>query len=192
MTTTTAPVVTPERFHQGYTWEGYLESMKVNKDRFLKFYEEFQVQPEDAAFLKRFNAAKGPVRMLVLTEDWCGDCVRGVPVAVRIAEAAGMELSILARDQHMDIMNAYLWRHEFACIPVFVFFDKDWKELGHWIERPASGYSFAAEVREELAAQNLSDEEFTKALRQRRESVQLAWMHDSVTEIREQILYRVL
>jgi len=192
MTTTVKQIMTPERFAQGMTWSQYVDSIKANKERFLQFYSDFKVKPEEVAFFKKFNAKKGPIKVVVIGEDWCPDVVRGIPVAVRLAEAVGMDLRIFPRDQNMDLMNEYLWRHEYLSIPVFAFFDKDWKELGHWIERPASGYKFAADLTEELSESNLSDEDKTKLIRERRAGVQLAWMHDTVQEIREYIFYRVL
>lgn len=192
MTTTVKQIMTPERFAQGMTWGQYGDSIKANKERFLQFYSDFKVKPEEVAFFKKFNAKKGPIKVVVIGEDWCPDVVRGIPVAVRLAEAVGMDLRIFPRDQNMDLMNEYLWRHEYLSIPVFAFFDKDWKELGHWIERPASGYKFAADLTEELSESNLSDEDKTKLIRERRAGVQLAWMHDTVQEIREYIFYRVL
>ena len=192
MTTTVKQIMTPERFAQGMTWSQYVDSIKANKERFLQYYNDFKVKPEEVAFFKKFDAKKGPIKVVVIGEDWCPDVVRGIPVAVRLAEAVGMDLRIFPRDQNMDLMNEYLWRHEYLSIPVFAFFDKDWKELGHWIERPASGYKFAADLTEELSESNLSDEDKTKLIRERRAGVQLAWMHDTVQEIREYIFYRVL
>lgn len=191
MTTTAKEIMNAERFVQGLTWAQYLDSIKVNKEKFQQFYDEFQVKPEEVAFFKQYNAKRGPVKLVVIGEDWCPDVVRGIPVAVRLAEAAGFELRIFPRDQHLDLMNEYLWRHEFLSIPVFVFFDKDWKELGHWIERPAAGYKFGSDLNQELSKENLSDEERTKIIRERRAGVQVAWMHETIREIREFILYRV-
>lgn len=191
MTTTARQIMTPERFAQGMTWSQYVDSIKANKERFQQYYNDFKVKPEEVAFFKKFNAKKGPVKVVVIGEDWCPDVVRGIPVAVRLAEAVGMDLRIFPRDQNMDLMNEYLWRHEYLSIPVFAFFDKDWKELGHWIERPASGYKFVADLNEELSGGALSDEEKTKLVRERRAGVQLEWMHDTVREIREYVFYRV-
>lgn len=192
MTTTAKQIITPERFAQGYTWEQYVEAIKANKERFQQYYDEFKVRPEEVDFFRKFNQRKGPVKVVAIGEDWCPDVVRGIPVAARLAEAAGMELRIFPRDENLDLMNEYLWRHEFLSIPVFAFFDRDWKELGHWIERPAAGYKFVFDLNQELAGSNLSDEEKTKLVRERRAGVQVEWMHETVREIREYILYRML
>ena len=35
----------------------------------------------------------GPAKVLILGEDWCPDVFRGMPVVVRMAEAAGLEIA---------------------------------------------------------------------------------------------------
>ncbi|MSQ27328.1 MAG: thioredoxin family protein [Dehalococcoidia bacterium] len=186
------PIMTAERFAQGMTWGEYFASIQANKPKFEKFYNEFRVNPEEVAWYKKFNAKNGPIKIIAIGEDWCPDVVRGIPVIARLAEALDVELRIFPRDSHMDLMNRYLWRHEYLSVPVFVFFDKNWKELGHWTERPAAGYKFVAEIREELAQSNTSEEESLKVIRAKREGAQEVWMHETIKEIREQILTRVM
>ncbi len=191
-TTAEKQVMTPERFAQGYTWQDYMASIKANKERFQQNYDEFQVDPDMVPFFKAFNAKKGPVKLVAIGEDWCSDVVRGLPVAARLAEAAGFDLRIFPRDANLDLMNEYLWRHQYLSIPVFVFFDRDWKELGHWIERPAIGYKFVAELQEELAKSGASADEVAAATRERRAAAQKEWMHETIRELKEQVLYRVM
>jgi len=57
-----------------------------------------------------------------------------------------MELRVFPRDANMDIMDQYLNQGKFASIPTFVFFDRDWRELGQWIERPAAATAIMALV----------------------------------------------
>jgi hypothetical protein len=47
-------------------------------------------------------------------------------------------------------MQRYLNKGQFKSIPVFVFFDEDFRELGHWIERPASVTEIRAKRRNEI------------------------------------------
>ena len=64
-------VVTPERFASGITYQEFVEQIKVNKDRFQQFYDQFQLTPEDAEFFKRaVQDPQGPAKMLVIGEDW--------------------------------------------------------------------------------------------------------------------------
>jgi len=75
-------------------------------------------------------------RLVVLAEDWCGDASSTVPVLARWAEAAGMELRILRRDQHPAVMDAYLSNGARA-IPVVIVLTDQMEEIGHWGSRPA-------------------------------------------------------
>lgn len=128
--------VTRERWEQGYTWEAYLDVIQANKPRFQRNHEETEIGPEDAAFFRSVKEREGgELTVLVLGEDWCPDVYFNLPTMVRIAEAADLPLRIFPRDQNHDLMNRYLKDGEFMSIPVFVFFGKDWRELGHWIER---------------------------------------------------------
>src|SRR5204863_504076 len=79
---------------------------------------------------------KGLDHMIVIGEDWCPDVYRGLCVAQKIADGAGIPLRFFERDQNKDMIAEYLKDGQFESIPVYVFYDRDHKELGHFIERP--------------------------------------------------------
>ena len=131
-------VVTPERFEQGKTYEDWTAGLERNQDRFRENYEGTTVSPEDTAALKELVAKpNGPAKILVLGEWWCPDVFRGAPVFARIADAAGIPARFFNRDENKDIMAEFLKDGEYESIPVAVFYTKDHKEIGHFIERPA-------------------------------------------------------
>jgi Thioredoxin len=74
-------------------------------------------------------------RLLVLAEDWCGDAVNTVPVLARWAEAQGVELRILRRDEHPVVMDEYLTNGS-RSIPIVIALDASFHEVGHWGPRP--------------------------------------------------------
>ena len=75
-------------------------------------------------------------RLLVLAEDWCGDASNTIPVLARLADSApGIELRILRRDEHPDVMDRYLTNGA-RSIPIVIALDREFKELGHWGPRP--------------------------------------------------------
>jgi hypothetical protein len=181
-------VVTPERFQTGFSYSDYIGQIKVNKARFDGFYENFKVTPEDTQALKDLVAnPNGPVKMLVLGEDWCGDVIRGMPVLARICEAAGLEMSIFPRDENHDIMNEFLKNGEWMSIPVAVFYTKDHRYICHWIERPASAELEMKEIEKTIWAEkpDIDDQEFGRERRARTAARAEAWQQDSVTEITE-------
>jgi len=67
-------------------------------------------------------------------------------------ESETLDVRIFLRDQNDDIMQRYMNKGQFKSIPVFVFFDEDFRELGHWIERPASVTEIRARRRKEIFA----------------------------------------
>ena len=142
--------VSRERFEQGLSYDAYKAQMTKNQERFLENERTLELDAEDVAF---FRALPEPLNVLVLAEDWCGDVINNLPVLGRLAEASGkLTLRIFLRDQNLDIMDQYLKDGQFRSIPVFVFFDSKFNELGHFIERPARITQLIQEMRNDLFA----------------------------------------
>jgi hypothetical protein len=123
--------VTPERFAQGMTFAEYLAQMRTNKDRFEKRLAETEITPTDR------EAMRGrTLKILVITEDWCGDALVGFPGLARLIEGApDVEMRVFLRDANPDVMDQYLKRGLYRTIPVFVFFDEQMNELARFMER---------------------------------------------------------
>jgi thiol-disulfide isomerase/thioredoxin len=138
------------RFDQGLTYEAYKDQMTRNRDRLEENERRVELNKEDLA---AFRALPRPVKVVVLAEDWCGDVIANLPVLGRLAQESGkLDVRIFLRDQNDDIMQRYLNKGQFKSIPVFVFFDDAFRELGHWIERPASVTEIRAKRRKEIFA----------------------------------------
>jgi hypothetical protein len=139
MTTTVDPAtaVSPQTFAAAKTYDEYIGSISRNAEKFADNLAKTQISDEQASRLRALvERADGPAKVLVIGEDWCPDVFRGMPVIKRMADAAGMEMRVLERDQHMDLMQHFKNEGEFDSIPVLVFFTRDGRYLCHWIERP--------------------------------------------------------
>lgn len=78
-----------------------------------------------------------PFRLLVIVEDWCGDATNTVPVLVRwIEQVPGAEIRLVRRDQHPELMDAYLTGTS-RSVPIVIVLTGDMEEVGHWGPRPA-------------------------------------------------------
>ena len=146
-------VVTPERFDRALTYPDYLAAIAVNRDQFEHFYDIARLSADDIAFFR--NAASrpdGPAKVLVIAEAWCPDVFRGVPVIARIAEASGLTMKIVLRDENPDIMDEFLLNGTARAIPVAVFYTRDHRYITHWIERPAVAHAEIARLRAEFSA----------------------------------------
>jgi hypothetical protein len=130
-------VITIERFGKGKTFQEYLASGIRNRNLFEDNYNGLTISAEQERALKELAARPdGPHHVVVIGEDWCPDVYRGAGVAQRIAEAMGIELRYFERDQNKDMIAEYLKNGEFESIPVFVFYDREHREVAHFIERP--------------------------------------------------------
>jgi len=185
--TTKESVVTPERFESGMTWEQYLGHIQRNKAKFQYNYDETPIPAEYAARLRALaQQPHGPARVLILGEDWCPDVFRGMPVIVRIAEAAGLEVRIFPRDENLDIMNEFLNRGEHQSIPVAVFYTADHRYIAHWIERPAKAEAELDEMRKIF--EGLDREKDIQEMRRRNDEFQrgpmwASWRDATIAEI---------
>ena len=126
--------VTKERFAQGLTYDGYKAQMSRNKEKFEENERTVQLPAGELEAMK-----KGPkLKVLVLTEDWCGDALANVPIIGRLAKETGrFDVRVFLRDQNDDLMSQYM-NGEYKSIPVVAFFDDSFREVGRWIERPAT------------------------------------------------------
>ncbi len=138
MTQAAESVITIERFRTGKTFQEYLDSGIRNRELFERNYRDLALNDAQTAALKAAVARpNGLDHMVVIGEDWCPDVYRGLGVAQRIAEAAGIELRMFERDQNKDMIAEYLKDGQFESIPVFILYDRNHREIGHLIERPA-------------------------------------------------------
>ena len=127
-------MVTKERFAQGMTVQQYVDQMGTNKDKFAEFLGEISVSAEDKGSFDRLGKK---LKVLVITEDWCGDALYNVPILFKMVEGnPNIETRVFLRDKNPDLMDQYLNQGMFRSIPVFAFFDENMNEVARFIERP--------------------------------------------------------
>lgn len=142
--------ITKERFEQGLTYTEYKSQMTRNLDRLENTEKTVELAAEDVAF---FAQLPQPLHVLGIVEEWCGDVLNNLPVVARLADESGkLDLRLFLRDQNLDLIDQYLNQGQFRSIPVFVLFDQNFNELGHWIERPALLNELLAKLRADLFA----------------------------------------
>ena len=121
-----------KRFNTGQTWKDYMAQMGDTRARTEHNYASSKLTDEERKF---FGGVNGVKYVVMLAENWCGDVHRNSPLIAHIVEAMpGAELRVFLRDQNPDLRDAFL-NNGYQSIPVVVFFDKDWNEIGRWLER---------------------------------------------------------
>ncbi|MEM1451257.1 MAG: thioredoxin family protein [Planctomycetota bacterium] len=134
-----------ERFWpSAVSWTAYLDAVEEKADLWASYAKRARVHEDERA---RLEALPGARRILVLSEDWCGDAIRSVPTIVAMAEAVpGVEVKVLQSDDHPEALSERL-THGGRAIPIAVVFDENGEELGAWGPRPAP---LQAELRKKL------------------------------------------
>lgn len=127
-------MITQERYEAAQTFADYLAGVQKHPELWRAIYAKSRVPAE---IVDRI-AALPPRRLLVLSEDWCGDAVNIVPVVARLQEACPnlTDLRVLARDQNLDIMDAHLTGTS-RSIPVVIVLDEKLGECAWWGPRPS-------------------------------------------------------
>jgi hypothetical protein len=143
--------VTREQFESGMTYDAYKAQMTRNQERFLENEKKIKI---DSADLEAFKKLPKSLKVLVIAEDWCGDVIANVPIVGRLAQESGkLDVRVVLRDQS-DLIDSYLNKGQFKSIPVVIFLDENFNELGAFFERPESVTARRAEQRKQIFAEN--------------------------------------
>lgn len=133
----------------GIAWDRYLE-LEVREHREL-WHGVWQRARSPRDQLDRLARIGGSWRLLVLSEDWCGDASNLVPVLARFADdAPELDLRILKRDEHPEVMDLYLTNGS-RSIPLAIILDDRGDAVGRWGPRP--GYLQEFVMRERRIAE---------------------------------------
>jgi hypothetical protein len=131
-------------FAKGMTWKDYMAQMGDTRARTEENYAKSALTADEQKF---FSGVSGVKYVMMLAENWCGDVHRNSPLIAHICEAMpGCELRVFLRDQNPELRDTFL-NNGYQSIPVVVFFDKDWNEIGRWIERAHPATNKAAQIR---------------------------------------------
>jgi hypothetical protein len=126
-------MITRVRYESGESFADFMARAKPNDDLWMAMLKRVSIPPEMSA---RVEALGGRWRLLVLSEDWCGDSINILPIVSRLADSvSNMELRLLERDANPDIMDAHLTGTS-RSIPIVILLDEKFHECGWWGPRP--------------------------------------------------------
>ena len=132
------------RFATGLSWKDYMAQMGDTRARTEENYAKSQLTEDERKF---FSSVKNVKYAVMTVENWCGDVHRNSPLIAHVVEAIpGAELRCFFRDQATDLRDAVL-NNGYQSIPVVVLLDKDWNEVGRWMERAHAATAKAALIR---------------------------------------------
>lgn len=135
----------------------YVHYKRYNLERSRRVEEGYRVGER---LRRAVEAVREPQHWMVLTESWCGDSAYNLPpIAAAAALSDRIDLRILPRDAHLDVMDRYLTGGA-RSIPKLVAFSADGEERFTWGPRPEA----ARALREEMQAAGAGGPQITSAL----------------------------
>ncbi len=119
---------------------------KLNHKRMKRLDKTLTLSEHTKAILSQY---KKQLTWLVLTETWCGDAAQTLPVMHKFAqESAYIDLRIVMRDEHFELMDAFLYKGG-RSIPKLIVYDKvNNVIIGDWGPRPMKATAMANAYKE--------------------------------------------
>jgi hypothetical protein len=119
--------------------------IKLNQSRMHRVEKTYKISEE---IINQLKSLHHKTFWLVLTEHWCGDASQNLPVLNAIAEASNgnIEMKLVYRDQHPELMNAYLTNGT-RSIPKLIQLDKHFNVTGIWGPRPSVAQKLVKDVK---------------------------------------------
>ena len=142
-------------FEKGLTTKQYIDGMQTHKENLQKVYDSFNLSDANKEAL--LTVPTTGMKVIVLTEDWCGDAMVNIPVLLRIAEATNIDVRFILRDSNLELMDQYLTNGTARSIPIFIFIVDKGNELAVWGPRSAKIQQHFDELKAQLPSEDTPD-----------------------------------
>lgn len=132
--------------------ESMLNYTKMNTQRTSRWDKRAKIDKELAAVIRSISTNQ---IWMVITEGWCGDAAQILPFVSKMAELNdGIELKLILRDQHPEVMDGFLTEGS-RSIPKVVILDKESLEiLASWGPRPKVAHADYMQKRADVNFEN--------------------------------------
>ncbi|MGB6128450.1 MAG: thioredoxin family protein [Psychrilyobacter sp.] len=138
-----------ELFEVGQTFENYIKTATENEtERIPKNYSRIKLSEE---LIKEIKEIQGKVYILASGEMWCPDCQLNITVAKKLTEINdNIKLSIISMGRGRKYLMTLLNLEEFK-IPTMVILDKNFNQIGLFLEQPKSVKKLEKNAENELS-----------------------------------------
>jgi hypothetical protein len=152
-----------EKFAEGMTVKQYVSIMDADQ----KTLHETHYSRADLDEFREILSAGifPPLKIIVLTEPWCGDSKAIVPVVLKLLEGfEQVDVRFLLRDSNPDLMDSYLTKGA-RSIPKIIIMNEEYRELAVWGSRPAAAQKIYEENRAKIESGEIEKSEVIKRIR---------------------------
>jgi len=130
----------------------------LNNQRMKRLDKTVKILPENLEFLTNF---KEDVYFLIITESWCGDAAQTMPMMNKVAQAAGVDLRVVLRDDNLELMDQFLTNGGRSIAKLILINKKTGLPVTTWGPRPSKATQLVAD---EKAAKGSLSPEFKQEL----------------------------
>ncbi|MEI7484814.1 MAG: thioredoxin family protein [Ignavibacteriota bacterium] len=149
-----------------------IDITRLNVARMNRIYKTTVINEEMNGFVNNKQS------WVLISEGWCGDAANSVPLIAKMSELSNnIELHIIIRDEHPEVMNEYLTNGA-KSIPILIVLDEQYTELFTWGPRPAE---LQKEVIEFKKRESCEIEELKR-------NVQMWYLNDKTISTQREIL----
>ncbi|MFA5835822.1 MAG: thioredoxin family protein [Bellilinea sp.] len=135
-----------EDWEKGLTMNALMAGMTVNQTAMQRRYQLVHLTAEEKSRLAKLKIAR---RILVMTEEWCSDCLMNLPILARLAETApATEIRFFIRKDWPEL-RAYFNERDIYSLPTVQIMDGQFTPLGVWVERPQAAHQRLAQWKAE-------------------------------------------
>ena len=148
----------------------------LNETRLKRLDKTITVSAENSKAIKTLEKE---YIWLVISEGWCGDAAQILPILNKMAvESDKIQLRIVLRDSHDDLMNQYLTNGGRA-IPKLLIIDKEsGKVCNHWGPRPKGATDLIMNYKKQ----------FGKIDEEAKTQLQLWYLHDKGLSVQNEVV----
>jgi len=124
----------------------YINDVKIERSKHA-MKKRMQEYTPNSNSIDRLQNIDQKFHLIVFSAGWCGDCVAYVPALAKslaLAKNNMVQARVVDSDDHRDMADEMNVRK----LPTIIVFDKNWREIGRFIESPRK----YGTVEEELCA----------------------------------------
>lgn len=112
----------------------YINEVKIQRSRqsMKRRLQEYNPNPTSIDMLERIDEK---YHLIVFSADWCSDCIAYVPGLAKsliMAKNNMLQARVVDYDVYRDMAEEFNIRS----IPTIIVYDKNWKEVGRFVETP--------------------------------------------------------
>ncbi|WP_405370081.1 thioredoxin family protein [Nonlabens sp. Asnod2-A12] len=130
----------------------------LNNQRMKRLDKTMKILPENQEFLSAFDKE---VYFLIITESWCGDAAQTMPMMNKVAQAAGVDLRVVLRDDNLDLMDEFLTNGGRSIAKLILINKETGLPVTTWGPRPTTATQLVAD---EKATKGVLSPEFKEEL----------------------------